>query len=472
MEQDLKWIKKHYGEKMMHLCRKLFPVILEKEGLLPEILKEHFHPNKELARDILDNDAIVNFKAYIYSIFNEEIVEFSSNKSVAELLDEAGYILFPECQTEEEIQAFKKYYRPDEELCTFRGGRLNTCRVWFAIKKNVDEIKRENFTNPKRQDEYGTSVISIQFTRHGSYLSIKNRYNHTVINPDSTFNNNLDNIIEGLSDAFEKEFGVSDNRNTKNNFELQNYVRVNNKFYKYNYEINNIYYCPNNIIIDNFNVKKLPDSQMLVDYFIFDFKEKKIYCYDTIINESFADSIEKIDKMEYRDNNITIYAEGYEPIVIGIENGRIKSLYNPNLKECGDYFLEYNETLTSLELPNLERCGDDFLCFNELLTSLSLPKLERCGNNFLYYNETLTSLSLPKLERCGDYFLSSNKSLTSLELPKLERCGDYFLSSNKSLTSISLTSLEYFGEGFLENSRKLAKTSLTQFQEEDDEYDF
>ena len=27
-------IKKYYGENMMHLCRKLFPTILEKKGLL------------------------------------------------------------------------------------------------------------------------------------------------------------------------------------------------------------------------------------------------------------------------------------------------------------------------------------------------------------------------------------------------------------------------------------------------------
>ena len=28
MNKDLKVIKKHYGEKMMHLCRELFPTLL------------------------------------------------------------------------------------------------------------------------------------------------------------------------------------------------------------------------------------------------------------------------------------------------------------------------------------------------------------------------------------------------------------------------------------------------------------
>ena len=52
-----------------------------------------------------------------------------------ELFAEAGYILFPECQTEDDIQAFRKYYTDYEELCTFYGNRLDTCRVWFAVKK-------------------------------------------------------------------------------------------------------------------------------------------------------------------------------------------------------------------------------------------------------------------------------------------------------------------------------------------------
>ena len=39
---ELKKIKKLYGEKFMHLCRELFPTILEKEGALTEILNSTF----------------------------------------------------------------------------------------------------------------------------------------------------------------------------------------------------------------------------------------------------------------------------------------------------------------------------------------------------------------------------------------------------------------------------------------------
>ena len=49
------------------------------------------------------------------------------------------------------------------------------------INEVANDIRRENFKNPQRQDEYGTSVISLQFTRGKKQtLSIKNRYNHSV----------------------------------------------------------------------------------------------------------------------------------------------------------------------------------------------------------------------------------------------------------------------------------------------------
>ena len=43
MNNDLKIIKKKYGEKMMHFCRDLFPTILETEGLLPKLLMDNFN---------------------------------------------------------------------------------------------------------------------------------------------------------------------------------------------------------------------------------------------------------------------------------------------------------------------------------------------------------------------------------------------------------------------------------------------
>ena len=202
-------------------------------------------------------------------------------KTPEELLAQVGYEL-KECHSEEDIQSYKKYYAKGEELCTFNGGRLNRCRIFFAVKRDVDKIRRKDYSNPKREDEYGTSVLSIQFTKdETNMLSIKNRYNNTVNNPDATFSNNLDNIIPGLTESFEKHYGIVQKYNNKD-FEIEGYVRANDgKYYKYNYEINNIYYCPDNIIIDNFAVKRYAkEKYMIIDYFILNLVNKKIYLYD------------------------------------------------------------------------------------------------------------------------------------------------------------------------------------------------
>ena len=77
---------------------------------------------------------------------------------------------------------------------------------------------------------------------------------------------------------------------------------MNGKYYKFNYEINNIYYCDNNIIIDNFEVKKLTDNYILADYFIFDKHNKTVKLYDKKIEDSFVDGFGEIKNIDYVEN--------------------------------------------------------------------------------------------------------------------------------------------------------------------------
>ena len=235
LNKDLEIIKKKYGENMMKLCRSFFSSILEEEGRLSSILLSNFYPSHTLYDDLEEQNLLEDFKNFIYSLANFKKNIFKTDKTPEELLDEKGYIL-KECLTEEEIQEYKKYYKKGESLCTFRGNRLNSCRVFFAVKKDVLDIKREDFKDPKRQDLYGTSVISIQFTKDGTNtLSIKNRYNHRVLNPDATFSNNLDNIKEGLTYAFEKYYGI-EQKVSSYYLEIPGYVRANyQKFLYHNY---------------------------------------------------------------------------------------------------------------------------------------------------------------------------------------------------------------------------------------------
>ena len=428
MIDDLKVIRKKYGEKMYHFCRESFPTLLEEPGKLSKLLSDNFHESHSLFDDIVADGKEDEFKNYIYSLVdvenNNELVQI---KTPEELMSEAGYVLV-ECYNEGDIQAFRKYYAPGEELCTFKGGRLNRCRVFFAVKKNVSDIKREDFKNPTRQDEYGTSVISIQFTKDGTNtLSIKNRYNHTVNNPDATFSNNLDNIIPGLTESFERHKGIVQ-RYKSQNFEIKGYVRANDgKYYKYNYEINNVYYCPDNIIIDHFNVKKYDKSRyLIIDYFIIDLSNKSISLYDKKLSDSFCDVIKDINKIEI-DNidsgkKITILGDNNKSLeIITDKDGKIISLKMNKIYDIGDKFLSYNTSLQKFTAENLTEVGDHFLCCNTSLQKFIAENLTEVGCYFLGCNNTLQELYLPNLTKVGDLFLDNNHKLRNKILSEIRK---------------------------------------------------
>ena len=473
MNKDLELIKKKYGERMSRLCRELFPILLETEGLLPEILLSNFEPSHILYDDLLKDNLIQEFKAFIYSKVENKENELVIDKTPSELLSEAGYDLY-ECFTEEDIQSFKKYYAPDEELCTFNGRRLNRCRVFFAVKKDVDQIKREDFPNPLRQDRYGTSVISIQFTKDGTNtLSIKNRYNHRVENPDATFSNDLDNIIAGLTKSFEIEYGLVQ-KYKSGDIEIPGYVKANDgKYYKFNYEINNIYYCPDNVIIDNFEVKRFSkDNFIVLDYFILDLKRRVINLYDKTFEDAFTDMVNNISQIKVtstgKNKEITIIGKNGENITLVLDKAnRIIELKSLGIK-IGDRFLYYNGSLTKASFPNLQIVSNDFLDGNEVLEEIETPKLETVGDYFLHSNKSLRRISFQSLREAGCDFLTSNEILEEIDAPKLETVGNYSLFSNKSLRRISLESLREAGYAFLNGNEVLEEIDAPKLETVED----
>ncbi|MEE3343023.1 MAG: hypothetical protein VZS44_02920 [Bacilli bacterium] len=470
MNKDYKILKKNYGEKFAQMCRKLFPTILETEGLLSNIILSLFAPSCYLYNDIINQNLIEDFKEYIYNYMDFEKKEVIVDKTVKELFNDAGYNFY-ECNTERDIQSFKKYYKKEERLCTFRGGRLKRCYVFWAIKKDVDQIKREDFPNPDREDEYGTSVISIQFSRKGNILSIKNRYNHHVNNPDATFSNNLENIIPGLTHAFEKEYGLQINQKELKNIRLSDYTLADDgRNHKYNYELNNIYYCPKNIIIDNGKIKTFDKSRyIIIDYFIVDLKEKTIKLYDESLIDSFVDDLKKIDKIEIskKDKNkiITIKIKNKEDITIVTNNyNRITSIDDKNIKEVGNNYLVYSSHLSKVNLPNLEKVGESFLAWNRGLTKIEFPNLTKTEDNFISANTKINDVSLPNLKETGHYFLMFNKSLTKLSLPKLESTGKGFLCDNIILEQLNAPKLKIVADNFLYNNKELSELDLPELE--------
>ena len=454
---ELKRIKKMYGEKFMHLCRELFPTILEQEGLLTELLTSTFSTNSTtLYEDITQNNQVESFKDLILSKIKTDEKKEDDIEQVEEtpyaLMEKAGYNLY-ECTTERQIQEFKKYYAPGEELCTFNGGRLKRCIVFFAVKKDVDKIKRENFENPEREDDYGTSVMSIQFSKKGMCtVSIKNRYNHTLKqNPDATYGNDLNKIIPGLTQSFErllKERGLSLDSSNVEPLSLPNYVMASDgKFYKYNMEINGVYYCPGNIIIDYEDVIKLEsEKQVLIDYFILDKENKTIETYDDTISDPFIVSLQHIEKIEMKKvqkkdkgvREIIIKTkESKQPIIIEIDkDNNIIGYINNELTQIRNFspfigFLHFNQSLKNFQAQNLRIVGRNFLAYNNSLEELELPKLLKVNYSIQFTGNVAINIAMSiamkygclgvmQLEDVSDAydFLACNQTLKSLKLPK------------------------------------------------------
>ena len=490
MKGDLRVIKNKYGENMAKLCRSIFPDLFESPGLLPFLLLSHFDSSRMLYDDLIKYNLVSKFRNYIYSLTrsSDDVICVQDVRTPEELLDMANYDLY-ECKSEVDIQRFRKYYKKEEELCTFNGGRLNGFRVFFAVKKNVDSIKREDFLSPSRDDEYGTSVISIQFTKDDAHiLSIKNRYNHTVTNPDSTFGNNLDNIIPGLTEAFGDRYGLVQ-RVVRSSFEIPGYVVGNDgKYYKYNYEFNNIFYCSNNVILNAYDVKKYPKEKYIVcDYFVIDLVNKKVSLFDDRIRDSFVDDFVDIKKI------VVVNEDGYKKVIFEFEEGNdiimvlnsnncLVKYYNSNALQINSYylsrckyledislpnveiirnsFLHRNNSLVGISIPNVKFIGDGFLYNNKCIRTVNLPSVSKIGNDFLYNNNSLSEIYFNRVFEIGNSFLYNNDKLSCIMMPNVHVIGDEFLYFNSLISSIGLDNVRIIGNSFLYNNICLSRVFL------------
>ena len=414
--------------------------------------------------------------------------QYHTDKNPLELLNDAGYDAFVVDSLEKQ-NSIKKYFRKNEELCTFRDpARYKNYYMIHAVKRGAENIKPA--TNPEREDEYGTSVISIQIAKTGGFISIKNRYNHTVMNPDATFNNNPDKIIHGLTDSLKKFFHVD--FNTSENPLPDNFRMVNDQLVRYNYETNNIYFGSDYYFSGSEITKLNKDYEVMLDYFILDKRSGKVSCvindrFDCergVFNKVFQNKkiLVKRDK-EYSqifadDVHIATVCDGkiIKLNLPGIDvignyflsnNQALTSIELPNATKIGDCFLESNHALTSIELPNVTEIGDDFLRYNKVLTSIKLPNATKIGYNFLRYNHALTSIELPNATTISDDFLCCNKALKSIKLPNATEIGHDFLRYNNVLTSIELLNATEIGDDFLLNNKSLIKMNIPKISPND-----
>lgn len=496
-----KQIKKRNGE---HFAR-----VLRDEGLLdiPNLIHIVEYAGKEKS-DAID---LIGYLRHIqYKEKNLPLLKQVKYTDPIKLLDLAGYNAFY-VENLKQQNSIKKYFKPNEELCTFKdSSRYKEYYIIHAVKKDVDEIKREYFTYPQRQDRYGTSVISIQIAKDGSRISIKNRYNDTVENPDATFDNNPDNIIPGLTYSLQKHFDIS--------FTIpqvplpNNFILLNNQIVRYNIEVNNVH-VDNGYYVDNNTIQHIiKDYEVQMDHFVLNTRTGEVR---DIVKNNAEEGFVKIFNNEIAGKKITLKRNGKETIIFAnneeiarTESGNLTALtlnncthlshsflvhnktlktftaqklkqigvnclpYNealaelnvPELKNIGDYFLSMNNAIAELNLPELESIGDEFLAENKKLKTFIAPKLKTIGNSALFCNEELVELNLPELESMGGDILAHNQKLRTFVAPKLQIIENDFLDNNEELVELNLPELKTVGERFLYENKKLKTFNAPKLQ--------
>jgi len=372
---------------------------------------------------------------YLKSLVGPEVEEHGVYETPFQLLDRAGYDAYY-ADTLEKQNAIQKYYALGEALCTFRDpDRYKNYYMVNAVKKNVDEIKRGNFPNPQREDEYGTSVISIQIRKEGGFISIKNRYNHTVSNPDNTFNSNPDNIIPGLSEALRRHFNVDFSRQKV--VLPDRYIEDKGRIIKHHGERNNVYFGDAFYVQDGVVHELDKRTEVMLDRFIYN-NETKTLSNPANLDDAFIDAFKqetegkkiRIDK-DKKTKHIHVFANGTE--ILEIYDGQIVNLNFPSVTEIGS--VERDSVLARFMggLPNLRRIKG-----NLNLSGLGLTKLPNLSHvvvdgDFDCSDNQLSTLEGSPQEVGGGFYCHHNQ-LSTLEGGPQKVGGDFNCDFNQLST--------------------------------------
>jgi len=457
-------IKKQNGERFAKAIRGYDNGIFDIPGIV-DIVKYAGHE----AEPIMD---------YLESLKEIKIEETGVYQDPLTLLDAAGYDAYYVTNLEEQNR-IQKYYADGEKLCTFHDPhRFENYHIINAVRKDVDQIRREDFRGrEKREDEYGTSVLSIQILKEGGFISIKNRYNHTVNNPDNTFFSNPDLIIPGLANSLRHHFNT-DFSSQKSQLP-HNYTLVNDQIVHIHCEKDNIYFGSNFYVKDGV-IHQLKDHEIMLDSHIFDMRTKTLSYpgagpsdtkteEDTEFKKAFLKEIEGhkvILKKDKDGQHLFIRKEGEkDPAkdveILTVKDGAITALNLPTTTEIGNAFLCDNKALTSFTAPHLTSIGDNCIGSNRI-KSLNLPALKTIGDYSFEGTDGLESLELPALTRIGhDCF--SDIDAESLSLPALTEMGDFCFEFAPELKTLNLPALKKMEVGCLKNvgAKSISLPSLT-----------
>ncbi len=363
-------------------------------------------------------------------------------------------------------------------------------------RKNADGTFFLDGLVPNFNDPFSLSHLMIRVNKNSHDIETISRYNHGAFNergeyeriagqPNATLGNNLDKLVEGLSESL-MEYKQLETLGTVPLGE--NMVKANDgKVYRYNTIKGGVYFG------DGFWVDRRgeahvinPGKEKLVGEFL--------YGGGKVQNVTNGESVD-VHGLKFTENGVEFYTGGEEVTetreieikgekktvtkkvikgdaknVITFDGdktrletesadaetiGRVGKLYDvysikgDNLTEAGNGFLEDFFWVRMIDFPNLEKVGDN--CFNATLTEAYLPKLREVGVNCFNRVSGVNVPLLPSLEKVGANFMYSVGMMgedVNIDFPKLREVGNFFMA-NAQPSVVSLPSLETCGEGFM-----------------------
>ncbi len=403
----------------------------------------------------------INGKHFSYASKKEAL------QDVFNLLNEAGYNAF-HATTEEEKNKIKKYFRKGEELCTFDDPmRHLTHFIIHCVKKNVAEIQPS--PTPIRDDAYGTSVISIQI-RDG-FISIKNRYNDNVAAGDSTFDNDPERIIPGLSGALKAATGYDFKSDAAY---PEGFLVFQGKILRYHSEKNGIF-VGENFYLKNKEIHEIqPSHQYLMGVYLWDTETKKVQCLtDAKQSDEFIRVLEReligkqinIKIKSERDESgkiLSVKRELYadDTLIAVTDRGRLTELYLPTTTEIHDNFLTKAPSLQIIRAPHVRVFGNNGLSDVPHLVTADFPALETVGFGFLRYPKSLRLFEAENLLLLEENSLETPQCMERVRLPKLKKAKSHVLSIVPQLISIVAGEVEEWGDVCLQKADNLISAIL------------
>lgn len=434
-------IKKQNGEHFAQVLRKFDSALFEIEGL-PHILK---YAGK-MAEALLD---------FLEMIKNVTICEVENPQNPFDLLKQAGYRAFL-ADTYQKQNSIQKYFAKGEELCTFEDhDRYKEYFIIHCIKEGAEKLNRADFKGREdRQDEYATSVISIQMLKRGGFIKITNRYNHTVEFADNTFNSDPDKIIMGLSCALKHYFKVD--------FSSQQaplpdgYLYLNGQVIEYDYEMDNVYFSKNYFVEDGKIIPLNKDYQFMVDCFVVDLKKRAVLnplkVYDSFA-KVMTNELQQVKQLRYlKLSNENWVLFGDDCCLMRVENNLLKNLCLPTTRVIPPCFLSYETKVEAVHAPHVQELGRNsfaraghlkYFIFENLsemkegcigsssLDIVFMPQVKKIGDMCFHHYAPMRKLgifnilSLPLLEEIG-FCCFSGHQIDELYLPSCKKIGNAF----------------------------------------------